>query len=71
MKTPLLVPKLVTSLRTYDRSQLGPDVLEEIGSENLFGNLDDALNRARRHVGAAEETPPEGTSPTVAREQIT
>jgi MFS superfamily sulfate permease-like transporter len=33
----------------------GSPVLEEMGRENLFGNLDDALNRARRLVGVEEE----------------
>ena len=42
----------------------GSSVLEEIGNENLFGNLDDALNRARRFMGEAEEPPPDPTSVT-------
>jgi SulP family sulfate permease len=42
--------------------------LEEIGEENLFGNLDDALNRARRHLGLAEVPRPAFATPTVARE---
>ena len=33
----------------------GSPVLEEIGRENLFGDIDQALNRARRYVGADEE----------------
>lgn len=33
----------------------GSPVLEEVGKENLFSNIDDALNRARRYVGAGEE----------------
>jgi SulP family sulfate permease len=37
----------------------GSPILEEIGDENLFGNLDDALNRARRFLGEAEEPPPD------------
>jgi len=36
----------------------GSAILEEIGNENLFGNLDDALNRARRFLGEAEEPSP-------------
>ena len=44
------------------------DILEEIGETNLFGNLDDALDRAREFLGLpAEPHPPEAT-PTVARE---
>ena len=37
----------------------GSPILEEIGEENLFANLDDALNRARRFLGEAEEPPPD------------
>ena len=44
------------------------DILEEIGETNLFGNLDDALDRSREFLGLpAEPHPPEAT-PTVARE---
>ena len=46
----------------------GSPVLDEIGQENLFGNLDDALNRARRELGVAEEPPPPNVTPTVRRE---
>jgi SulP family sulfate permease len=46
----------------------GSPVLEEIGRENLFGNLDDALNQARRVLGVAEEPPPSDVTPTVERE---
>jgi SulP family sulfate permease len=46
----------------------GSPVLEEIGQENLFGNLDDALNRARRELGVPEEAPPPNVTPTVRRE---
>lgn len=42
--------------------------LEELGEENLFGNVDDALNRARRHLGLPEVPRPEFATPTVARE---
>jgi SulP family sulfate permease len=41
----------------------GSAVLDEIGKENLFGNLDDALNRARRYLGAPEEAAPTDTHP--------
>jgi len=45
----------------------GSSVLEEIGKENLFGNLDDALSRARRYVGAPEEMPPQQTGARAVR----
>jgi SulP family sulfate permease len=48
----------------------GSAVLDEIGKENLFGNLDDALNRARRHLGTPEEAAPRDTTPTVTREAV-
>jgi SulP family sulfate permease len=43
-------------------------VLDEIGEDNLFGNIDDALNRARAHLGLPTVQPPEFAQPTVARE---
>ncbi|MCC7194253.1 MAG: sulfate permease [Gemmatimonadaceae bacterium] len=43
-------------------------LLDEIGEENLFGNVDDALNRARAHLGLPEVPRPEFATPTVARE---
>ncbi len=43
-------------------------VLEEIGEDNIFGNLDDALNRARQHVGLPSVERPAFAVPTVARE---
>ena len=46
----------------------GSAILEEIGSENLFGNVDDALNRARELLGLPRVAPPPGAVPTVARE---
>jgi SulP family sulfate permease len=46
----------------------GSVTLREIGSENLFGNLDDALNRARQLLGLPAVEAPEGTTPTVERE---
>jgi SulP family sulfate permease len=46
----------------------GSPALEEIGRDNLFGNLDDALNQARRILGVAEESPPADVTPTVERE---
>ena len=43
-------------------------VLDEIGEENLFGNIDDALNRARAHLGLPPADHPLFAVPTVARE---
>ena len=44
------------------------DLLDEIGDDNIFGNLDDALNRARAELGDAPVAPPPGATPTVRRE---
>jgi sulfate permease, SulP family len=41
---------------------------EELGAENLCGNIDDALNRARTHLGLPVEERPAFATPTVARE---
>ncbi len=43
-------------------------ILEEIGEANLFGNIDDALNRARTHLGLPTVEAPPSATPTVARE---
>jgi hypothetical protein len=43
-------------------------LLDEIGEENLFGNIDDALNRARALLGLDPAERPEFATPTVARE---
>jgi sulfate permease, SulP family len=43
-------------------------LLDELGDENIFGNLDDALNAARAHLGLPPQPPPAGVGPTVARE---
>ena len=43
-------------------------LLDEIGDDNIFGNLDDALNRARAELGQPPVEPPAGTTPTVRRE---
>jgi SulP family sulfate permease len=43
-------------------------LLEDIGEENLFGNIDDALNRARVHLGLLPVAAPAFAVPTVARE---
>jgi SulP family sulfate permease len=44
------------------------DMLAELGEENLFGNLDSALDRARQHLGLAAVPHPPEAVPTVARE---
>jgi len=41
---------------------------EEIGEENIHGNLDDALNRARDYLGLPQVPRPAFATPTVARE---
>lgn len=46
----------------------GSPILAEIGEENVFGNLDDALNRARQLLGLPAVPPPAGATPTVLRE---
>ena len=45
-------------------------LLDEIGDDQLFGNIDDALNRARVELGLAREQPPAGATPTVSRELL-
>jgi sulfate permease, SulP family len=40
----------------------------ELGEENVVGNVDDALNRAREHLGLPTEPRPPFATPTVARE---
>ena len=41
---------------------------DELGEENILGNIDDALNHARAHLGLALEERPSFATPTVARE---
>jgi SulP family sulfate permease len=41
---------------------------EELGEENVQGNIDDALNRARTHLGLPSAAAPAFATPTVARE---
>jgi len=60
---------LISDIHTQQLVALGRSaVLEEIGEENVFGNLDDALDRARDHLGLAPVEHPTGALPTVARE---
>jgi SulP family sulfate permease len=44
-------------------------LLEEIGENNVFGNIDDALNRAREVLGLPQVPRPVPFVPTVAREK--
>jgi SulP family sulfate permease len=44
-------------------------LLDELGDDQIFGNVDDALNRARRELGLPEEAPPANAAPTVERER--
>ena len=41
---------------------------DELGEENVHGNIDDALNRARAHLGLPAVKAPAFATPTVARE---
>jgi SulP family sulfate permease len=41
---------------------------DELGEENIHGNIDDALNRARQHLGLEPVQRPVYATPTVARE---
>jgi SulP family sulfate permease len=44
------------------------EFFEELGDNNLTGNLDEALNRARTFLGLSTEERPAFAAPTVARE---
>ena len=44
-------------------------LLDELGDDAIFGNIDAALNRAREHLGLDPVEPPEDVPPTVARER--
>ncbi len=44
-------------------------MLDQVGEENLFGNVDDALNAARALLGKQPEPRPAGALPEVARER--
>jgi len=41
---------------------------DELGEDNVQGNIDDALNRARAHLGLPSAAAPAFATPTVARE---
>ena len=60
---------LLSDVHTQPLVALGRSaVLEEVGEQNLFGNLDDALDRSREHLGLAPAEHPSFARPTVARE---
>ncbi|MGH7677078.1 MAG: SulP family inorganic anion transporter, partial [Gemmatimonadaceae bacterium] len=60
---------LISDIHTQPLVALGRSAaLDEIGEANVFGNLDDALNRARMYVGLPTEERPAFAQPTVARE---
>jgi SulP family sulfate permease len=44
------------------------ELLDELGDDHIFGNIDDALNRAREHLGLPTIPRPGFAAPTVARE---
>ncbi|MHB8709387.1 MAG: STAS domain-containing protein [Desulfuromonadales bacterium] len=44
-------------------------LLDKIGADNVHGNIDDALNRARTLLDLPQETPPGPFVPTVSREK--
>jgi SulP family sulfate permease len=45
------------------------ELLDKIGEEYLFGNIDDALDKAREIVGAQRQGKPPGAAPEVRRER--
>ena len=60
---------LLSDVHTQPLVALGRSaVLEEVGEDNLFGNLDDALDRAREHLGLPPVEHPPFATATVARE---
>jgi SulP family sulfate permease len=60
---------LISDIHTQPLVALGRSAaIDEIGIENVFGNLDDALNRARQHLGLPDVPAPPEAVPTVARE---
>ena len=44
-------------------------LMEKFGEDNLFGNIDEALDFARQIVGAPPKPRPAGAMPEVARER--
>jgi SulP family sulfate permease len=48
----------------------GSRAMDDIGMDNVFSNLDDALNRGRAILGLPSVPPPDGAHPTVSRELL-
>jgi SulP family sulfate permease len=44
-------------------------LVDKIGEENMFGNIDDALNRAREIIGQQPEPRPSTATAEVERER--
>jgi SulP family sulfate permease len=63
----LLIFSGVHAQPLYAFTQYG--LLDEIGEENVFGNIDDALDRARSFLGIEPKGRPAGFVSEVAREQ--
>ena len=60
---------LISDIHTQPLYALGQsEMIGLIGEENIFGNIDDALNRAREILGLPLVEPPVPFVPTVARE---
>jgi SulP family sulfate permease len=60
---------LLSDVHTQPLVALGRSaVLDEVGADNVLGNIDDALNRAREYLGIPVTDRPEFATPTVARE---
>ena len=61
---------LIADIHTQPLFALEQSGLTElIGVENIFGNIDDALNRARELIGVPKQGLPGPFVPTVARER--
>lgn len=67
----MLVPKLVVLSDVHSQPIVAMEragLYDELGEENILGNIDDALNRARGELGLSREPRPSFATPTVARE---
>ena len=53
----------------FDRVVERYGLLDKFGEENMFGNIDDALDRARELIGAEPVPHPSQAQPEVARER--
>ena len=66
------IPLLISDIHTQPLYALAQsNLFYDIGEENIFGNIDDALNRAREILGLPKVGRPVPFVPTVAREQTT